>query len=232
MTGVRRGHELPLATRPPSGNSLGVSDGLVIGVSDGLVKGEKRMRTKRGMRPLTVAGLLAVLGLASGTRAQGEGIPLDRVPKEVMNAAKTKFPGAEIQQASDETEDGKPVYSLEMKHKRHNLDVTFNGDGTVVLVETAVSKKELPKVVLRAVAQKYPGASLRHAGAVRKGPEVKKTADYYQFYLLSADSRPRQLKVDPKGKVLEDPHRRLEQARARRTARRSPGPWPDDSRGY
>ena len=109
------------------------------------------MTTKRGMRSLTVAGFLAVLGLAPVTRAQDEGIPVDRVPKAVINAAKAKFPGAKIQQASEETEDEKTVYSLEMKHQRHNLDVTFKGDGTVVLVDTAVTTKELPKVVLRAV---------------------------------------------------------------------------------
>jgi hypothetical protein len=175
------------------------------------------------MRSLTVAGLLAVL--APVTRAQDEVIPLDRVPKAVMSAAKARFPGAQIQRATEEAEDGKPpVYSLEMKHQRHDLDVTFQGDGTLVLVETAVPQKELPKVVLRAVAQQYPGASLRHAGAVRKGPEVKKTADYYQFYLVSADNKPRLVKVDPKGKVLEDPYRRVRRAQPRPALSRSLGP--------
>jgi hypothetical protein len=178
--------------------------------------------TSRGMRSLTVAGFLAVLGLAPVTRAQDQVIPVARVPKAVMSAAKARFPGAKIQQASEETEDGTTVYSLEIKHQRHNVDATFKGDGTVVVVETTVPKKELPKAVLQAVALQYPGASLMHAGAVRKGPGVKKTADYYQFYLMSADNRPRQLKVDPKGKVLEDPFRRLNQARSRHTASRSP----------
>src|SRR4051794_14003708 len=110
------------------------------------------MRTKRGMRSPAVAGFLAVLGLASVTRAQDEVIPMDRVPKSVINAAKAGFPGAEIQQATEETEDETKVYSLEMKHQRHHLDVTFKGDGTLVLAETAVPQKELPKVLLRAVA--------------------------------------------------------------------------------
>ena len=66
------------------------------------------MRTKRGMGFMTAAGFLAVLGLASGTRAQEGEIPLKRVPKAVMNSAKAKFPGAKITVASAETEDGKP----------------------------------------------------------------------------------------------------------------------------
>jgi hypothetical protein len=182
------------------------------------------MRMKRGMRSLSVAGLLAVLGLTSAGRAEEGAIPVDRVPKAVLGAAKTRFPGAKIQQASEETEDGKPVYSLGLKHQRRDLDVTFQGDGTLVLVETFVSKKDVPKPALRAAAQLYPGASLRHAGAVRKGPEVKKAADYYELYLLTADNRPRLVKVDPKGNVLDDPFRKLRRAQPRPTLSRSPGP--------
>jgi hypothetical protein len=176
------------------------------------------------MRTMTVAGFLAVLGLAPGTRAEDGRIPPDRVPRAVMDAAKARFPGAKIRQASEETEDGTTVYALEMKHQRHNLEVTFKADGTVVLVDTAVTRKELPKVVLRAAAQIYPDAGLRHAGAVRKGPEVKKTADYYELYLVIADNRPRLVKVDPGGKLLEDPSRRVRRAQPRPTLSRSRGP--------
>jgi hypothetical protein len=185
------------------------------------------------MRSLTVAGFLAVLGLASGTRAEQGVIPLDRVPKAVMNAAKANFPGAEIQKATEQTEDGKPpVYSLEMKHQRHILDVSFKDDGTVVLAETDVPKKELPKVVLRALAREYPGASLRGANSVRKGPELKKTVDYYEFYLFTAEKRARLVKVDPKGKVFEDPFRRVRRTQPRPTPSRSRIPRLDDSEGF
>src|SRR4051794_34356856 len=162
------------------------------------------MRTKRGMRFLTVAGLLAVLGLASGTRAQEGEIPLDRVPKAVMDSAKARFPGAEIKGASEEAEDGKPpVYALEMKHRRRDVGVTFKADGTLVQVETAVPAKELPRAVLRAVERRYPGACFRGAESVKKGPEVKKKADYYEFYLMTADQKPALVQVDPDGKVLK-----------------------------
>jgi hypothetical protein len=161
------------------------------------------MRTKRGMRFMTVAGFLAVLGLASGTRAQEEQIPLNRVPKAVMDSARAKFPGAQIKAASEETEDGKPpVFALNMKHQRHNVDVTFEVDGTLVLVETDLPAKELPKVVLRAVAYRYPGASLRGAESVTKGPEVKKKADHYELYLVKANNKPALVKVAPDGTVL------------------------------
>ena len=161
------------------------------------------MRTRREMRLMTVAGFLAVLGLASPTRAQEEKIPLHRVPKAVMTSAKARFPGAEIKRATKETEDGEPVFVLGMKHQRHDMDMTIKVDGTVVLVETDVLAKELPKVVLQAVKQGYPGATVRGAESVNTGPEVKKQADFYQFYLLTADEKPALIKVDPDGKVLE-----------------------------
>jgi hypothetical protein len=165
---------------------------------------EKRMRTKRGLRSMTVAGLLAALGLASGTRAQGDKIPLERVPKAVMDSAKARFPGAEIKVASEETEEGKPpVFAVRMKHHRHDMGVTFKADGTVILVETAVREKELPKVVLRAVGHKYPGARIRHAESVMKGPEVKKKADHYELYLVTAANIPALARVGPDGKVLK-----------------------------
>jgi hypothetical protein len=161
------------------------------------------MRTSRGLRSLTVAGFLAVLGLASGTRAQDEQIPLRRVPKAVMNSARAKFPGAQIKAASEETEDGKPpVFALKMRHQRRTVDATFKVDGTVVLVQTDVTAKELPKVVLRAVESTYPGASISGAEAVKNGPEVKKTADHYEFYLVKADNKPAHVKVAPDGTVL------------------------------
>jgi hypothetical protein len=175
------------------------------------------------MRSLTVAGFLAVLGLASVTRAEVKIIPVDQVPKAVLSAAKARFPGAQIQTATEDTADEKPVYRLELKHQRHGLDTTFKADGTVVLVQTAIARKQLPRPVLRAAAELYPGASLKQAGAVRKGPEVKKTVDYYEFYLLTADNKPRRLTVDPKGTVLEDPFRQLRRTQARRSLNQSLG---------
>ena len=50
-----------------------------------------------------------------------------------------------------------------MKHHRQNVEVTFKVDGTVVLVETDVASKELPKVVVRAVEDRYPGSTVRGA---------------------------------------------------------------------
>jgi hypothetical protein len=153
------------------------------------------------MAVLVFSGLL---GLDSGIKAQNE-IPLRRVPKAVTTSAKAKFPGAKIKVASEKTDDGKPpVFALEMTHNRRNVDVTFTNDGAVVLVETAVPAKELPKAVRRAVEHTYPGATIRGAESVKEGPDVKKQADYYRFYLVTADETSVVVKVDHSGKVLDE----------------------------
>ncbi|HWE36470.1 MAG TPA: hypothetical protein VG406_07890 [Isosphaeraceae bacterium] len=196
------------------------------------------MRKACGLRFLTFAGVLAVLGpvpgaraqdavmlgLAPAARAEDEAIPVDRLPGAVVHAAKARFPGAKLLQASAANEAGATAYALKLKHARRDLVVTLKGDGTVVLVETAVSRKQLPRAVFRAVTRLYPDASITSAGAFRKGPEVGKAADYYEVYLLSAEGRPRWIRMDPRGRVLEDPFRRLRRARSRPPLAGAPGP--------
>src|SRR5262249_31782611 len=152
---------------------------------------------------MVVAGFLAILGLASGARAQEARIELDQVPKAVMDAAKAKFPEAKIKGASKETEDGKTVFELEMTHDDRNKDVTFQEDGTLVLVETAIPEKEAPSAVLEAVKVKYPGAKIKLVESVKKGAEVKEEVDYYEFHLTTSDKKSAEVEVDPKGKILK-----------------------------
>ena len=160
------------------------------------------MTAKNGMGSLAITGLVALLALSSDAKAQEAEIRLDQVPRAVMDSARAKFPGAEIKEASKETEDGKTVYELEMKHDGRNMDVTFKEDGTLVLVETAIPEKEVPEAVMKAVLGKYPGAKLKLAESVKKGPKVKKEVDYYELH-LAAGEKSVEVEVDASGKILE-----------------------------
>jgi hypothetical protein len=151
---------------------------------------------------VTAAGLLGLLGLAGAMRAQEAQIKLDQVPKAVMDSAKAKFPGAKTREASKETEDGKTVFELSLTHEDRKMDVTFQEDGTLVLVETEVSEKELPAAVMRAVKDKYPSAKIDLVESVKKGPEVKKEVDYYEFHLTTVDKKTAEVEVDSTGKIL------------------------------
>jgi uncharacterized membrane protein YkoI len=152
---------------------------------------------------VVAAGLLGLVGLGSGAVAQETQIKLDDVPKAVMDSAKAKFPGAKMRDASKETEDGKTVFELSMTHEDHKMDVSFEEDGTLVLVETEVAENDLPAAVLGAVKDKYPGAKIKLVESVKKGPELKKEADYYEFHLTTADKKSAEVEVDSNGKILK-----------------------------
>src|SRR4029077_1844687 len=116
-------------------------------------------------------------------------IPLDQVPKAIKDATEAKFPGAKWRGAAKETEDGKTVYEMSITHKEHKMDLSFKPDGTLLLVETEVSEAELPAAVVQAVKGKYPHAKIDLVESVKKGPELKKEADYYEFHLTTADKK-------------------------------------------
>ena len=152
---------------------------------------------------LAAFGLLVGFAMASVAKAQEAEIPLDQVPKGVMDSAKAKFPGAKIREAAKETEEGKTVFELSMTHDGNKMDVTFEENGTLVLVETEVDENEVPAAVVRAAKGKYPGAKINLVESVKKGPNVKKEADYYEIHLTTADKRSAEVEVDSKGKILK-----------------------------
>src|SRR5947209_20339944 len=86
------------------------------------------------------AGALGLWTLATAARAQEAEIPLNQLPKAVADAAKAKFPGATWREAAKETEDGKTLYEIAMTQKGRKMDVSFEPNGTLVLVETEVAE--------------------------------------------------------------------------------------------
>ncbi len=121
----------------------------------------------------------------------------------MRDAAKAGFPGAKVREASKETEDGRTLFELEMTHEERNMDVTFQEDGTLVLVETQIPENEVPAAVSNSVKGMYPGAKIKLVESVKKGPKLKKDADYYELHLTTADKKSAEVEVDPKGKILK-----------------------------
>jgi len=158
-----------------------------------------------------VTGFLALFGLPASVWAQESEIRLDQVPKAVMDAAKAKFPGAKIREAAKETEDNKTLYELEMTHEGHSMDVSFQEDGTIVVVETQLTDNEVPAAVSEAVKAKYPGAKIKLVESVKKGPQVKKEVDYYEFHLTTTDKKSAEVEVDASGKILKTEAKKAEE---------------------
>lgn len=153
------------------------------------------------MRRTGWVGAIATLGLmamASAVAADDK-IPLDQVPKAVMDAVKAKFPGAEITGAEKEEEDGKTIYEIALKDKGQAIDVSLKPDGTIVSMEKEITFKDLPAPVAKAVEGKYPKATIMKVEEVLEGGKTK-----YEVLLTTAAKKKIEVVLDPTGKILEE----------------------------
>ena len=70
---------------------------------------------------LSVIAVIGALLVAAPARADEENIPLDKLPKAVVDAVKAKYPEAKLVAAEKESKDGKVFYEVMFKNK--DLDV-------------------------------------------------------------------------------------------------------------
>jgi hypothetical protein len=152
------------------------------------------------MKP-TIAALSLVLLAAFGVsaRADDEKIALDKLPKAVLKSINAKFPGAKLEEASKEVEDGKTTYEVEFTFKDGEYTVSVKADGTIEEIEREVAIKDLPVAVLAALKAKYPKATLDEAEEVTAGAKVT-----YEVLVKLKGKKDRQVVLNPKGRILED----------------------------
>jgi hypothetical protein len=152
------------------------------------------------MRSLALTALTTLI-LAAPSRADEEKVPLDKVPQAVREAAKKRFPKAEMKEASKEVADGKTTYEITFKENGKNIDVTLTPEGTITLIEKEVAFKDLPKAVAATFNEKYPKAKFGIIEAVIKVVDGKETLDYYEAHLTTADKKEIEAEVLPNGKL-------------------------------
>ena len=147
----------------------------------------------------SVLSFVAVCVLAISTvRADEEKIPLDKLPKAVLDAVKAKFPKAELVSAEKETEDGKTVYEVAIKEGKTTAEIKLSEDGKILEIEREVDVKDLPKAIKDALEAKYPKA--KHTGAEESIQGDKKN---YEVALTTADGKTLKVTLDGAGKILE-----------------------------
>ena len=120
--------------------------------------------------------LLLILGSLVDTNtaraAKGEEpLPLDHVPKAVMDAVKKKFPDAKPQSAAKGTEDNKPYIEVHVKVKTENIWLTCDPNGTIQVVDREITFSKLPKPVVDAFHKKYPKATIREVHEIAEDDE-------------------------------------------------------------
>jgi hypothetical protein len=157
------------------------------------------------MRKLVIGtvglALLALLGLTGvwADEAKEEKIPLEKLPRAVVDAVKAKYEGCELVSAEKEKENGKDVYEVAIKHKGHNIEVTLTPEGKIVSVEKEIELKDLPKEVKESLDAKYPKATIKKVEEETKDEKLT-----YEVLLITAEKKKLEVVFDPKGKVLEE----------------------------
>jgi hypothetical protein len=146
------------------------------------------------------AALLMFLAMVVTVRAGEEAVSLDKPPKKVTEAVKTKFPKAELVKASKEEENGKTVYEVKIKAEDTTMDVSVSEDGKILEIEKTITAKQLPKAVADAVEAKYPKATYKKIEEIIKEDKTEK----YEILLVTAEKKTFEVSFDPKGKFLDE----------------------------
>jgi len=148
-----------------------------------------------------VAAAVAAAAMTTGARADEEKIAIDKLPKAVAEAVKKRFPKGELTEAAKETEGDKVSYEVSVKDGDKTMDVTFAPDGKLLLIETVIDVKELPKAVTAALAEKYPKAVFKTVESVVKVTDGKEELDYYEVLLTTAEKKELEVQIFADGKV-------------------------------
>jgi hypothetical protein len=151
------------------------------------------------IRGLLLGATLAVL-TATFVWAGEEKVPLDKLPKAVVTAVKSKFPKSKMESAVKATADGKTTYEVTLKTGKLGIDVVVTSEGKIMQIEKEMAAKDLPKAVADAFDAKYAKAK------VKRIEELIKEDKVISYELLIETTAKKKLEVyfDPQGKFLEE----------------------------
>lgn len=147
--------------------------------------------------------VLASLATVALVQANEEKVPLDKLPKAVVDAVKKRFPAAELVSAEKETDAGKTVYEVAIKNKEQSIEVTLTPEGTITEIETKIEAKGLPMAVTQALEKKYPKATYQIVEEIVKVKDGKDEPAYYEVLLVTADKKKLEVVLTAEGKITK-----------------------------
>jgi len=159
------------------------------------------MRRLIGGVAAVAVSLMVVL---TAVRADEEKVPLDKLPKAVVDAVKARFPDAKLVSAEKETEDGKTVYEVAITNKDQKIEVTLTPEGEITEIEKVIAAKDLPEKVSKALEAKYPKADYKMIEEVIKVEKKQEKLAYYEVLLVTADKKKLEVSVTPDGKITKE----------------------------
>ena len=152
------------------------------------------------MAAVVAIGLVAFAGTG---RADEVPVPLDKLPKAVLDAVKKRFPKAELVEAAKETEGDKVEYEVTIKDGKTKIDVMLTPEGKITLIEKEIAAKDLPQAVSDTLAEKYPKATFKVVEEMTKIKDGKEYIAYYEVLLVTADKKELEVEISPEGKIVK-----------------------------
>jgi hypothetical protein len=150
----------------------------------------------------TMAALAGAFLLDGGARADEAKVPLDKLPRPVVEAVKKRFPKAELVEGSKETTKDKTEYEVTVKNKGQKIDITLTPEGAILGLEKEIAAKDLPKAVAATLKEKHPKAVYKIIEEVIKVKDGKETFAYYEVLLQTAANQTLEVLIGADGKIM------------------------------
>jgi hypothetical protein len=155
------------------------------------------------MRAILFSTALVLFGFLSGVvAAEPNEIATAKLPKRITGILDVKYPAADLVKAFKDTDEDETIYTVVLKYKKREYEVTITGQGEILETAKNLSPKELPDVVAKAVHEKYPGSIVKEAVELRSvGDKITRTI---HVEIETAQRTTADVILDLKGKILDE----------------------------
>jgi hypothetical protein len=147
-----------------------------------------------------VAALLAATVIARAV----DDVPVDKLPKAVVDAMKKRFPKGELTKASKSGEGDKTAYEVSVKEGGLNADVNLTAAGAITGMEKQVAEADLPKAIAAAVKAKHPKGTVKLCEEVIAVKDGKEEIEYYEVVVETPEKKTVELEIEKDGKVRKE----------------------------
>jgi len=138
--------------------------------------------------------------IAQSAPAQERKITRQDLPPAVARAVDARSQGATIRGFSEEKEDGRTYYEMELRVNGRTRDVTMDSSGAVIMVEEEVEFASLPAAVQAGLKSAAATGRITLVESIAQGGQVVA----YEAHVTTNGKRS-EIKVGADGKVITEP---------------------------
>jgi len=148
----------------------------------------------------TTVAVLSVLFLIFAANAQEheKRVKKSDLPAAVQRTADEQSKGAIVRGYTQETEEGKLEYEVEMTFNGHSKDVSIDPAGNILEVEEGVALDALPTAVREGLQKKAGAGKITKVESITKQGKIVA----YEAHILTGTKRS-EAQVGPEGKALD-----------------------------